>query len=153
MLNTYTLILSPAFLVLLYTPFLVGLSFLLGFVTKKLINLKWATLTVSSIFVTLFCWAFFISEYRQTLTIVVPDNFAGEAYLILTSESENDFELNEFGVGYITEQTYKSGFKPKVVQGSQEITEQISSYSIGSGSFKGQQMIRFLTFHIPAKKF
>jgi hypothetical protein len=151
MLLTPTLILPPWFLVLLYIPFLLGVSFVLGLLTKKLIKTKWTTLTMTAIFTTIVCLTFYIYEYRQTLTIIVPDNFAGTAYLIVTKEPKNDFELNESGVGYIKEETYNNGFQPKVFKGGQEITEKIRGYGIGSGSYKGQQSIKFVTFDIPGK--
>lgn len=151
MLKAPTLILPSWFLVLLYTPFLIGISFAFGILTKKLTRTKWTTLTLSTIYVSLICLTIYISEYRQTLVIVVPDDFAGNAYLILTHESENDFQLNEYGVGYITEETYKNGFQPKVFKGGREITDEIRGYGIGSGSYRGSQSINFVSFDVPGK--
>jgi Zn-finger domain-containing protein len=94
---------------------------------------------------------FFISEYRQTLRIDVPNNFSGTVYLILSNELENDFELNEFGVGYINADTYKSGFIPKVFKWDYNITDKIESYSTGSGSYKEGESIKYFAFDILEK--
>lgn len=122
MLRVPTLILPPWFLVVIFLPMLLGVSFLLAIVTKHLIKNDWSKRTYTAIYAALFCIAFYISEYVPTRTITVADSFSGEVKLLLSKDKTDQFELNEYGIGYISEATYRKGFAPKVVKAGKDIT-------------------------------
>jgi hypothetical protein len=137
MLRVPTVILPPWFLVLIYVPIIIGVSFLLGLVTKLLIKIDANNLAYTSIFITIFSLAFYISEYKPTIEIIVPENFNGVVKLFLSNEDKDDFHLNSYGVGYVCKATYYGGFKPKVVKDGQDITNRLSDFSEGSIGFGG----------------
>jgi hypothetical protein len=157
MLRTPTLILPPWFLVLLFLPILLGVSFLLGLATKHLIKNNWSRLTYTAIFVGLFCITFYISEYVPTRNIIVADSFSGEVRLLLSKDSVDNFELNEYGIGYVSESTYRQGFKPKVEKAGKDITNDIiRSIAFGSlahGTIDGKVIgpYKYLSFRVPGQ--
>lgn len=133
MLKTPTVILPPWFLVLLFLPILLGVSFLLGLGTRYLLKSNWTKLTFTTLFVGLFCLVFYVSEYRPTHKIIVTDSFSGKVKLLLSKGEEDKFELNEYGIGYVSESTYRQGFKPSVEKNGKDITDEvIGSLSFGS---------------------
>jgi hypothetical protein len=133
MLRTPTVILPSWFLVLLFLPILLGVSFLLGLGTRFLLKSNWTKLTFTALFAGLFCVAFYISEYKPTHKIIVTDSFAGQVRLLLSKDDKDEFELNEYGVGYVSESTYRQGFKPRVEKNGKDITDEvIRSLSFGS---------------------
>jgi hypothetical protein len=133
MLKTPTVILPPWFLVLLFLPILLGVSFLLGLGTRYLLKSNWTKLTFTTLFVGLFCIAFYVSEYRPTHKIIVTDSFSGQVRLLLSKDEKDKFELNEYGIGYVSESTYRQGFKPRVEKNGKDITDEvIRSLSFGS---------------------
>jgi|GEM_PF-1640276 len=133
MLRTPTVIFSPWFLVLLFLPILIGVSFLLGLVTRLLSKSNWTKLTFTALFAGLFCVAFYISEYKPTRKITVSNSFSGQARLLLSKDDKDKFELNEYGIGYVSESTYRQGFKPRVEKNGKDITNEIiRSLSFGS---------------------
>ncbi|MFT7239475.1 MAG: hypothetical protein ACI93L_003576 [Cyclobacteriaceae bacterium] len=71
---------------------------------------------------------------------------------MLSDEQENDFQINENGIGYIKEQSMNKGFVPVVIQGELYITNQISGYGHGSGTFNndGESVsVDFVSFEVP----
>jgi hypothetical protein len=152
-----TLILPPWFLVLLFLPILLGVSFLIGLVAKYLIKNNWNRLTYTAIFIGLFCITFYISEYVPTRKIIVADSFSGEVRLLLSKDSRDNFELNEYGIGYVSESTYRQGFKPKVEKAGKDITNDIiRSLAFGSlvhGTIEGKVIgpYKYLSFRVPGQ--
>jgi len=133
MLRTPTLILPPWFLVLMFLPILLGVSFLLGLATKYLVKSSWTKLTFTAIFTGLICGIFYVSEYTPTHKIIVADTFSGQVRLLLSKDDKDSFELNEYGIGYVSESTYRQGFRPKVAKHGKDITDEIArSLSFGS---------------------
>ena len=157
MLRTPTLILPPWFLTLMILPILLGVSFLLGLATKYLIKNTWSKLTYTAIFTGLFCIAFYISEYVPTRTIIVADSFSGEVRLLLSKDDKDNFELNEYGIGYVSESTYRQGFRPKVVKAGKDITNDIiRSMTFGSlahATIDGKVIgpYKYLSFRVPGQ--
>jgi hypothetical protein len=138
MLRVPTVILPPWFLVLLYVPIIVGFSFFLGLLIKALIKIEASKLTYTSFFVTIFSLAFYISEYKPTYEIIVPEKFNGVVNLYLSKEEKNDFRLNSFGIGYICKKTFYNGFKPKAIKNGHDITNELSDFYSGTVSSVGK---------------
>jgi hypothetical protein len=133
MLRTPTVILPPWFLVLLYLPILLGVSFLLGLATRYLIKNSWSKLTFTALFAGFICIIFYISEYKPSHKIIVTSSFSGQVRLLLSKDNKDEFELNEYGIGYVSEATYRKGFKPRVEKDGKDITDEvIRSLSFGS---------------------
>ena len=154
LLYTQTLILPSWFLVALYTPIVLAISFGLGRLTKKILKNEGHLATYASIFVTIISLSFYASEYRPTHKIVVPDNYSGEVMLFLSNEKQDDFEINNYGVGYVSNDTYQSGFKPTVIRNGQDISKQLTNLSSGTVGFGGVDgstigPYDYLTFTVP----
>lgn len=151
MLDTPTMILPSYVLVILYLPFVIGVSLVFALVIKKMLKSKWKLISFTSIFISIISLTFYISEYRETLNIIVPEDFYGTVHLVLSNSNQNDLVLNEFGVGYISEEVYNSGFKPKVSKGGKDITPIIEEYATGSASYDNGKSLNYLTFSVPGK--
>ena len=102
---------------------------------------------------TVICLTFYASQYKPSYKIVVPDKYVGEVKLLLSNENENDFKVNNFGIGYINHKTYKSGFRPTIIREGQDISKQITGYSTGSyaTTSSGNLSLDYLSFEIPGK--
>ncbi|KQC01151.1 hypothetical protein [Pedobacter sp. Hv1] len=149
MLQTRTMILPSWFLVLLFTPSMMCVSVMLGYLTKKITKSKWYILTHAAIFVIVFSSIFYISEYRPNKSIIVPESYVGEVRLFVSNE--NDFMINKYGVGYIERKTFIKGFYPKIIKGSNDITKQIKEYSKGALATTKEDLhtYEYLTFFVP----
>ena len=150
LLQTPTMILTPLFLVGLYFPIAFIVSLVVGFLTKALLKSSWHTLTFTSLTMTVICLTFYASQYKPSYKILIPDKFVGEVKLLVSNENENDFKVNNFGIGYINEKTYKSGFRPTIIKGGQNISKQIAGYSRGSYATTSSSNLSFdyLSFEI-----
>jgi hypothetical protein len=52
---------------------------------------------------------------------------------LLSKDEKDKFELNEYGIGYVSESTYRQGFIPRVEKNGKDITDDvIRSLSLGS---------------------
>ena len=155
MLRIPTIILPPWFLVLLFLPILLAITFTLGLATKSLVKSQWSTLTFTSLFTGLACIAFYISEYRPTHKIIVANHFSGTVILLLANDNTDDFTLNEYGVGYVSENTYRNGFKPVVEKDGDDITSEILNLSSGSMAHAtGEKVLgpyKYLSFIVPGQ--
>jgi len=154
MLKIETMILSPWFLVLLFLPILILVSFILGYLLKIIIKSEWNILTLASIIVIIICSIFYASQYRPTHKVIIPKNFSGEVKLFVSNEKVNDFKINNFGVGYIDRETFDKGFYPKIIKENNDITDQVKLYSKGSWVTiqTTNYSFEYLTFVIPAEK-
>jgi hypothetical protein len=157
LLYTRTVILPSWFLVALYTPIVIAISFGLGLLTKKIIKKGGHLTTYASIFATIISLSFYASEFRPTHKILLPENYSGEVTLFLSNEEQNDFEINNYGIGYVSNDTYKNGFKPTVIRNGQDISKQLtnlSSGTIGFGGVDGSTIgpYDYLTFTVPGQK-
>src|SRR5690606_7072508 len=124
MLEIPTVILPSWFLVIMYGGILLLVAFGLGVVIASLTKSNVPLLTATSLIVTIVCSAFYISEYRPTYKIYVPDTFTGQVKLFHSMLQDNNLTLNKYGVGYITDKAYRKGFKPVVYKNGKDITEQ-----------------------------
>jgi hypothetical protein len=152
MLQAPTLILAPQFLVLLCTPILIVVSLAVGFGLKLGLKSSWHTLTFTATLETLVCGIFYFSLHRSNEQIEIPVGYKGQVYLMLSDEQENDFQINENGIGYLKEQSMNKGFVPVVIQRELDITNQISGYGHGSGTFNndGESVsVDFVSFEVP----
>lgn len=131
MLQMKTMILSPWLLVALYLAIVLCISFLVGFIAKKILCSNWHTRTFASIIIIIICGIYYSSEYKPTYTIVIPENYVGEVKLFVSNEKENDFKINEYGIGYINKKTFDNGFYPKLMQGNNNITDEVNGYAKG----------------------
>ena len=154
MLQTKTMILPPWFLVTISLPGTLLVSFVLGFIAKKLLNSKWQTLTFTSIFVIIFCSIFYISEYKPVYIVGIPKDYVGEIKLFLSNEEENDFSINSYGIGYIDKRTFDEGFYPKIIQGDNDITKHIKEYNRSAlATTPGDTYsFEYLSFSIPVNE-
>lgn len=153
MLQTATMILSPWFLVLFYLVITFCVSFILGFLVKKILKSRWYTLTFTSIFIIIACSVFCISQYRTSYEIIVPDNYVGEIKLFVSNEKKNDFAINKYGIGYIDIETFNKGFYPKIIKEKIDITKQVKEYSKGALATMPEDVYsyEYLSFSIMAK--
>jgi len=153
MLQIPTMILAPWFLVGLYLPIAFFIALLAGFLAKTLLKSGWHVLTFTSIAMTVICLAFYISEYKPTYKIIIPDNYTGEVKLLVTDGKSNDFNISKFGIGYINQQTYKNRFRPIIIKGQQDISKEIRNYSIGSYVTTSMSNVSFnyVSLEIPGK--
>jgi hypothetical protein len=137
MLETPTVILSGWFLVIMYGSILLLLSFGLGALINSLTKSKIHLLTAASIIVTIVCLAFYISEFRPTYKINVADNFIGEVKLFRSTLDNNRLSLNKYGVGYITDNAYRKGFRPVVYKNGKDITKECKTIVQGNVASAG----------------
>lgn len=154
MLNLPTVILPSLYLVLLFTPFLFGISMLLGALLKWVLNPQWHLLTLSSIFILIISSIFYISQYRPTYEILLPADFTGDVNLIVSNEQDNDFKISTDGIGYINYDTYKNGFIPKVIKGDKDITSQVKGFSRSSWAYTSQNQslsMDYLNFEVQGR--
>jgi len=151
MLQIPTVIIPSWFLVLMYTPILIGISLTLGYFVKNLRETKWKTISFTFLFITIISLLYVFSQYSKNLRINIPKNYYGTVYLILSNETTNDFDINQFGIGYVCEDTYNSGFTPKVYRQNVDITKAIKGYSSGSASSTsmGRNSISYVEFYVP----
>ena len=151
MLQIPTVIIPSWFLVLMYTPVLIGISLTLGYFVKNLRETKWKTISFTFLFIAVLSLVYVFSESKKNLRINIPKNYTGTVYLVLSNETTNDFDINEFGIGYVCADTYNSGFRPKVYRQDRDITKTINSYSSGSASSSSmsRNSICYLEFNVP----
>lgn len=135
MLEIPTVILPSWYLVIMYGGILLLVSFGLGALISSLTKTKIHLLTAASLIITVICLAFYISEFRPTYKIYVPDNFAGEVKLFHSKLDNNRLSLNKYGVGYITDKAYRKGFIPIVYQNGKDITKECKNLGRGSVTF------------------
>ena len=154
MLQIPTMIISPWFLVGLYLTIALVVSFFIGYLTKVFSKSSWHTLTFTALAMTIICSTFYISQYKPSYKINIPDNYVGNVELLVSNEQENDFKVNNFGVGYINKKTFENGFRPTIVKDGHDITKQVSGYSTGSYATTAASNLSldYVTFEIPGKK-
>ncbi|KIA92320.1 hypothetical protein OC25_16670 [Pedobacter kyungheensis] len=153
MMQTATMILSPWFLILFYSFITICVSFVLGYLLKKILKSTWYNVTFASMFIMLACITFYVTQYKSTYEIVVPNNYTGEVKLFLSNEDGNDFIINQYGIGYIDENTFKDGFNPKVIKKNVDITKQIKQYNRGAFATtqKSKYSYEYLSFSVSGK--
>ncbi|MFN0290097.1 hypothetical protein [Pedobacter helvus] len=146
-----TMILPSWFLLLLPVPCILLVSFVLGTLVKKILNSKWRAITFASIFVIIFCSIFYISNFRSVYTVVIPEGYVGEIRLLVSNE--NDFSINNYGIGYIDRKTFDEGFYPKIIKGGNDITKQVKEYSKGALATSSGDVYsyEYLSFSVLAK--
>ena len=126
---TPTMIIPGWFLAILYAVIILGLSFGLGAITKNFVKKEWRLTSHASIFVSIVYLILYSYEYRATYKIIIPENFYGEVKIFRSNDQENDFNINQYGIGYVSDETYKKGFYPKVIKEGKDITKEISDFS------------------------
>lgn len=97
--------------------FIIGISIvcLLFAAIFRLIFKKYSTKSFFLIFFSLSLIAFNIYYYSPTLKIIVPNNYTGDINLVLANIDENILNVDENGIGYVNEWTFKKTYKkPKV---------------------------------------
>lgn len=153
MLQTPTIILSPWSLVAMFLPIAFLVALLIGYLIKGVLNSGWHTMTFAALVMTVICIIFYASQYRPSYKIMIPDKYVGEVRLLVSNEQQNDFNVNNFGIGYINQDIYKNGFRPRVIKGGQDISDQISGYSISSYATTSGSKLSFdyLSFELPGK--
>lgn len=152
--KTTTMILSTWFLVLLFLPIVLFTAFILGYLVKILFKSKWYTITFASIFTIIICSIFYISQYKPTYKVIIPENYTGEVKLFVSNEKENDFTINNYGVGYIDKETFDKGFYLKIIKGNNDITKQVKEYSKSSWATTQttNYTFEYLSFYLSSKK-
>jgi hypothetical protein len=91
------------------------------------------------------------TDYKHNYEIIIPEGFVGEVKLFVSNKPENEFSVNEYGVGYINRETFDNGFNPVVLQNHIDITKSITSYSNArfATSFGSCFTYEYLSFEIP----
>jgi hypothetical protein len=156
MLDVPTVILPSWFLVLIFLPVTIGVSFLLAAFTKNFTMDYMSLLTLAAIYGAILSLSYYVSEYKPTYEIVVHEKFVGAAHIFLSDEGESEFILNEFGVGYISRERMMKGFRPRVIKNGDDITDKITSLyhgSVASSSIEGVPIgpYTYLSFTIPGQ--
>ena len=154
MLQTPTVILPPWFLVAMFLPIAFLIALAIGFLVKIILNSGWHTMTFTSLVLTCICLIFYASQFKPSYKIVIPDSYIGEVRLLVSKEQQNDFNVNSYGIGYINYKSFKDGFRPIVIKGGYNISNQILGYSTGSYATTSGSKLSFdyLSFEIPGKK-
>jgi hypothetical protein len=152
-LEVQTLILTPIYFAIFGSILVTLVSLILGYVLKYLFVLKWHSITISSLLLILAALTYSICDYTPQHDIIIPDNYYGEVKLFVTNRQENDFIINNSGIGYINKKTYDEGFSPRIMKGGIDITKQVLGYSKGSLATgpKDIYTFQFLSFDIPNK--
>jgi uncharacterized membrane protein len=157
MLHTRTLIITPLYLVLVYVPIILSVSFLLGLLIKKIAKGAALKGTYTFLCLTLFSIAYMYYEYKPTRDIILPANFSGDVMLFLSKEDKDDFNINSYGIGYISMQTYLNGFRPVVFRDGNNITKDLTKFSgggsISSASINGISLgpFHYMKFTVPGQ--
>lgn len=149
-----TVILPAWFLVLLYFPFLLVASYLLAKIIKWAINGTLDTMTYALSFASVLSIWFYVSQYHPTYTIIVPKDFKGTVHLFVSKTNTNELNLNGLGIGYVKDELYRKGFKPRVLQNDLDISDKITDLATGSiisADIHGRSLgpFRFLSFKTP----
>ncbi len=149
-----TLILPPWFLVILFTPFLVGVSIGVSLLLNRILSRNYSVKNYTAILIMVLSLAFVAFNYHPTYQVELPESYAGEVTLFLSKEPKNEFKVNQYGIGYITEESYQNGFRPEIIQKGQDISHMVKGYSTGSIEFGGVDgktigPYSYLTFVIP----
>jgi hypothetical protein len=135
MIEVPTLIIPGYMLFLLFGGILLLVSFGIGVLIRLLTNSKVHLLTAASSIIAIACISFCISQFRPHYKIFVADNFTGEVKLFRSTLKKNVLSLSQYGVGYITDEVYRNGFKPLVYQNGRNITNECSNLGQGSLAF------------------
>lgn len=145
-----TVIIPAWYLVSILLPLTLLIAFGLGFLTKKIFRLSWHTLTITSLIYSIVCLIFYISEYKPSYIIYIPDNYNGKIILLVSKESNNDFNINKFGIGYINHKTFKNGFHLTIIKNKEDITKKIKKCNKRAYMSAGEVNISFdyMTFTI-----
>ena len=136
-LQTQTIILPGWLLALIYGAILLILSFGFGFLFSSVLKIRIQSITVSSIIIATVCLIYYFKEFSPTYKIIVPEKYSGDVKLFRSTLTDNQLSLNKFGVGYITDKTYRNGFKPVIYQNGQEITKDCKNIGQGVVAFAG----------------
>lgn len=126
-----TLIKAPSpfipgwYLAILYLPILIGISYFIGKALRVLLPFKAEVLTYTLVVTTTLSLWFCYSQYYPIHEIIIPTRFKGQIRLFLSNENHDYFKINNHGVGYISQKTYKKGFKPKIIQEGVDITDRM----------------------------
>lgn len=138
MLQTPTMILTPWFLVLLFTPIVFGLSFFLGFLTKTISKSSWNTVTFSSIFVSAICLTFFFKEHRnyENLQLQLDEHKAGHYFIISTTDKSKSvkytkgepIKFDSNNVIYLDSGLYNNSAKRPVNMDGDDISNRIKTF-------------------------
>jgi hypothetical protein len=154
MLQIPTVILPSWFLLVIFLPVAFLISLGLGYVAKTVVKPRWHLLTHTSLFITLICLSFYVTEYRPTHKVIVPIGYVGEVKLLVTGENRNDFKISEFGVGYINMKTFKKGFHPIVIRDGQDISKQIEGYNTAAyaTTAPGKLSFEYVSFKVPGEQ-
>lgn len=153
MLQMQTVILTPLGLVYIYIPIVFIVSFGLGALIKYISKGRLTLLSATCSLIIILCSSFIYSEYKPSHEIMIPDAYSGDVMLFLSNE-ENDFKINEYGIGYISSKSFTGGFIPKINRNGVDITKEIKGYSVGtfaSTSLSGRTLgpYQYVQFTIP----
>ena len=152
MLETPTMILPSWILLMFYLIIVLGVSFLVGGLLKKILRSDLPLYSFASIFVFVTALTYIILNYRPTFRITFPVEYVGQVKLFATDKpvGKTDLNINQYGVGYISKENYEEGFYPKIFKGGRDITSEIKAYyksSFQSGSTVGYQL-DYLSFQV-----
>jgi hypothetical protein len=138
MLQTPTMILTPWFLVILFSPFVFGLSFLLGFLTKAISKSSWHLVTFSSIYVSAICLSFFFKEFRYyaNLQLQLDEHKAGHYFIISTTDKSKSvnyvkgepIKFDSNNVIYLDTGLYNNSAKRPVNINGENISNRIKNF-------------------------
>jgi hypothetical protein len=126
-LETETMILSPWFLALIWSIGPLTICLIIGILIKKLFKFSLFALTIPSLLFIIYFGVYKIIEYKPNYIIQIPENYKGEVKLFVSDK--NDFLINNQGIGYINEKTFKNGFYPSIMKGNINITEKVEQYN------------------------
>ncbi len=132
MLRTPTFSLPTWFLTTMYAGSLLIIAFGLGYLVSVLSKFKIRIITVASIIVSIVCLVYYFEQYKPTYKITVPEKFSGEVKLFRSTLAKDQLVLDKFGVGYITDKSYRKGFVPVIYQNGHDITKACENIMHGS---------------------
>jgi hypothetical protein len=151
--QTPTVIL-PLWFLIAATLFVVLLTAMfIGYAIKILLNSGWHTMTFTALVMTGACLTYYASQFTPAYDVILPENYVGEVRLLVTNEKENDFKVNNYGIGYLSQKTYKRGFRPVVYKGGHDISDRVSDFATGYVASKSGSRLTFdyLSFVVHGK--
>jgi hypothetical protein len=138
MLQTPTMILTPWFLVLIFSPLVFGLSFILGFLTKTISKSNWHIITFSSIYVSAICLTFFFKEHRNyaNLQLQLDEHKAGHYFIISTTDKSKSVKyvtgepilFDSNNVIYLDSGLFNQSAMRPVNQNGDDLSNRIKNY-------------------------
>lgn len=120
---------------------------ILGYLTYKSVEHKISLVGSSFFFTAVIGLAFCSLTFKDTVKIILPEGNYGKYYLMLTNNESDFFEINEYGLGYVNQNYFQYGFRPRVFQGGKVVSADVKKIGTGLWPVIGGN-IHYLEFEV-----